>query len=194
MDVVDPDGAWPRAEQAGPTTVESLDTAKLLEMLASASHSPTGSVNQPGAAAPVRLQAVDLDSIWLETEQAGRLPTPTLDTAELLEMFASGGHSSADGVNQPLPTQLGGFEDSSAGAAFQAEQSQHALPALDLYLPQGWEHGEQWASEDFKEGMRLHGVLPDGSHPETSFTIRGLNYTASIGPPGLTHEVFLRRA
>lgn len=87
-----------------------------------------------------------------------------------------------------------GHENSTAGAAFQAAQSQPAMPALELYLPQGWNHGEQWASEDLKEGMRLHGVLPHELRPETRLTIRGLDYIASIAPPGLEHEVFLRRA
>lgn len=101
-DLVDPDGIWPGVEQAGLPPVESLDTAKLLEMLASAGHSPTDSVNQPGAPVPSLLQAVDPDSIWLdEAPQAGRPPTQSLDTAELLEMFASDGHSPTGSVNQP---------------------------------------------------------------------------------------------
>ncbi|WP_128970775.1 hypothetical protein [Bradyrhizobium tropiciagri] len=193
-DAVDPGDIWSGAEQAGLLPTESLDTAKLLEMIASGGHSPTDSVNQPGATVPSLHQNVDPDSIWLEAEQAGRLPTQSLDTAELLQMFAFAGHSPADSVNQPSSMSSWDLENSTADAAFQPAQSQPMVPALELYLPQGWEHGEQWASEDFKEGMRLHGVLPNEIRPETTLTIRGLDYIASIGPPGLEQEVFLRRA
>ncbi|WP_156435536.1 hypothetical protein [Bradyrhizobium lablabi] len=67
------------------------------------------------------------------------------------------------------------------------------LPPLSFYAPPGWQHGEQWAPEDLKEGMLLHNVLPSLSEPERTLTLRGVNYTATIGPPGLEHEIFLRR-
>ncbi|MCA6115179.1 hypothetical protein J6524_09730 [Bradyrhizobium sp. WSM 1738] len=67
------------------------------------------------------------------------------------------------------------------------------LPPLSLYAPPGWQHGDQWAPEDLKEGMRLHNVLPSVLEPEKTLTLRGVNYTATIGPPGLEHEIFLRR-
>ncbi|WP_139486132.1 hypothetical protein [Bradyrhizobium ivorense] len=103
-DAVDPGELWPGAEQAGLSPTGSLDTAKLPEMIASGGHSPTDSVNRPGATVPSLHQDVDPDSIWLEAEQAGRLPTQSPDTAELLQMFAFAGHSPADSVNQPSST------------------------------------------------------------------------------------------
>ncbi|MBH5371110.1 hypothetical protein [Bradyrhizobium glycinis] len=67
------------------------------------------------------------------------------------------------------------------------------LPPLSFYAPPGWQHGNQWAPEDLKEGMLLHNVLPSVFEPEKTLTLRGVNYTATIGPPGLEHEIFLRR-
>ncbi|NOJ43940.1 hypothetical protein [Bradyrhizobium australiense] len=67
------------------------------------------------------------------------------------------------------------------------------LIPLSFYAPPGWQHGDQWAPEDLKEGMRLHNVLPSVLEPEKTLTLRGVNYTATIGPPGLEHEIFLRR-
>ncbi|WP_156795768.1 hypothetical protein [Bradyrhizobium icense] len=67
------------------------------------------------------------------------------------------------------------------------------LPPLSFYAPPGWQHGDQWAPEDLKEGMLLHNVLPSVFEPEKTLTLRGVNYTATIGPPGLEHEIFLRR-
>ncbi|KYK43894.1 hypothetical protein A1D31_37595 [Bradyrhizobium liaoningense] len=174
-------------------STQSLGTAELLEMLASPGHSPEGTVNRPGAVVPPLVQAVDRERIWLETEHAGPLPAQSPDTAEVLEMFASAANSPADSINQARPTPLEDLENSTAGATIHAEASQAVMPALELYLPLGWQHGEQWATEDFKEGMRLHGVLPNRSHPEKRLTIQGVYYIASIGPPGLEHEIFLRR-
>ncbi len=82
-------------------------------------------------------------------------PTESLDTAELMEMLASPGHSPADSVNQPHPSPLWQLAGSSAGAAFHGKQPQPLIPELERYLPLGWEHGEQWATEEFMEGMRL---------------------------------------
>ncbi|MGY3621767.1 hypothetical protein [Bradyrhizobium sp. USDA 10063] len=180
-------------DQAGQLPTESWDTAKLLEMLASPARSPADTVNQPSPPVPSPVQVVDPEQIWLGADQPGQLPAESLDTAKLLEMFASPRHSPADSVNQPNPSPLWDLGGSSSGAAYHAEQSQPVMPKLELYLPQGWQHGDQWAPEDLKEGMRLHDVLPSASQPETNLTIRGLNYTATIGPPGLEHEIFLRR-
>ncbi|MGY4363170.1 hypothetical protein ACVWZR_002350 [Bradyrhizobium sp. i1.3.1] len=33
------------------------------------------------------------------------------------------------------------------------------LEVLSLYVPPDWQHGEQWAPEELKEGMRLHNVF-----------------------------------
>ncbi|TWB51270.1 hypothetical protein FBZ94_110100 [Bradyrhizobium sacchari] len=67
------------------------------------------------------------------------------------------------------------------------------LPSLSLYVPAGWQHGDQWAPEELKLGMRLHNLLPSVSEPKKSLTLRDVNYTASIGPPGSEDEIFLRR-
>ncbi|RXH38166.1 hypothetical protein XH94_23075 [Bradyrhizobium zhanjiangense] len=61
-----------------------------------------------------------------------------------------------------------------------------------MYLPLGFQHGAQWASEDFMQAMRLHKLPPTASQPETNFPLEGVNYTATLGPPGHVDQVFLR--
>lgn len=89
------------------------------------------------------------------------------------------------------------LEDHSApfvnlGSADQPGFDRSPPPALSLYLPQGWQHWDQCAPEDLKEGMRLHNV-PTAADPNKNLTLRDVNYTATIGPAGLEHEIVLRR-
>ncbi|WP_156436163.1 hypothetical protein [Bradyrhizobium pachyrhizi] len=172
---------------------ESLNTATLREMLVSPAGSPLDSVNQPDPAVPSPVQIVDPEGIWPSMGQAGLSPVESFDTAKLLEIFASPRHSPTDSVNQPdtsPPWDVGG---SSSGAPCDAVRSLPGFPDAELDLPKGWQHGDQWASPDLKEEMRLHDVLPSASQPETNLTISGVNYTAMLGPPGLENEIFLRR-
>ncbi|MBO4227516.1 hypothetical protein [Bradyrhizobium neotropicale] len=81
---------------------------------------------------------------------------------------------------------------SSSGPLDQPDYEPGPLPALSMYLPLGFQHGPQWASEDFMQGMRLHKLLPSASQPETNFPLKGVNYTATLGPPGHEDQVFLR--
>ncbi|OCK54012.1 hypothetical protein LMTR3_22800 [Bradyrhizobium sp. LMTR 3] len=81
---------------------------------------------------------------------------------------------------------------SSAGPADQSAYEPGPLPNLSMYLPLDFQHGPQWASEDFMQGMSFHNLLPSASQPETNFPLNGVNYTATLGSPGHEDQVFLR--
>ncbi|WP_407175448.1 hypothetical protein [Bradyrhizobium sp. STM 3562] len=81
---------------------------------------------------------------------------------------------------------------SNSGPPDQSAYEPGPLPDLSMYLPLGFQHGPQWASEDFMQAMSLHKLLPSASQPETSFPLKGVNYTATLGPPGHEDQVFLR--
>ncbi|WP_271526504.1 MULTISPECIES: hypothetical protein [unclassified Bradyrhizobium] len=87
---------------------------------------------------------------------------------------------------------MDGFNSTSSPYAPQVRRNQ-LLPSLSLYVPPSWQHGDQWAPEELKLRMDLHKLLPSVSEPKKSLTLGGVNYTASIGPPGSEHEIFLRR-
>ncbi|WP_157083366.1 hypothetical protein [Bradyrhizobium manausense] len=182
------------SDQTGLLPAESLDTAELLEILASPTHSRADSVDQPSPALPLSVQAVSPEEIWRIADKANQLPTESLDTAELLEILASPTHSPADSVNQVNPSPLWDIGASTSDPAYLPVHAPLAVPNLNLYLPQGWQHGDQWATEDFIHGMRLHNVLPSVAEPQTNLTIQGVNYTATIGSPGRERAIFLRRS
>lgn len=181
------------ADQTGQLPAESLDTAELMAMLASPTHSPGDSVDQPSPAFRSPVQAVAPDEIGPAADRTGQLPAESLDTVELLEMLASPTHSPADSVNQPNPSPLWEMGESTSGPEYLPVHAPLAVPNLDSYLPLGWQHGDQWATENFMQGMRLHNVLPSAAEPQTNLAIQGVNYTATIGPPGWENEIFLRQ-
>ncbi|WP_377829326.1 hypothetical protein ACFKHW_04465 [Bradyrhizobium lupini] len=80
----------------------------------------------------------------------------------------------------------------SSGPADQSACEPGPLPNLSMYLSLDFQHGPQWASEDFMQGMRLHNLLPGASQPETKFPLNGVNYAAALGPAGHEDQVFLR--
>ncbi|MGY3622368.1 hypothetical protein [Bradyrhizobium sp. USDA 10063] len=90
--------------------------------------------------------------------------------------------------DEPAPLGV----SSSSAPADQSAYEPGPLPNLSMYLPLDFQHGPQWASEDVMEGMRLHNLLPSASQPETNFPLKGVNYTATLGPPGHEDQVFLR--
>ncbi|UVO30520.1 hypothetical protein [Bradyrhizobium arachidis] len=182
------------ASETGQLPAESLDTAELLEILASPTHSPADSVDQPSPAILLPVQAVSPEETWRRADKVGQLRTESLDTAELLEILASPTHSPSDSVNQPNPSPLWDIGALTSGPASLPVHAPLAVPDLDLYLPQNWQHGDQWATEDFMHGMRLHNVLPSVAEPQTNLTIQGVNYTATVGHPGWERAIFLRRS
>ncbi|GLR91434.1 hypothetical protein [Bradyrhizobium iriomotense] len=192
--IYDPAELRNASDQTGQLPAESLDTAELLGILASPTHSPADSVDQPSPALPLPVQAVAPEETWRAADKADQLPTESLDTAELLEILASPTHSPTASVNQPNPSPLWDIGASTSRPAYLAVHAPLAVPDLDLYLPQNWQHGDQWATEDFMHGMRLHNVLPSVAEPQTNLTIQGVNYTATVGHPGWERAVFLRRS
>ncbi|MDH2406645.1 hypothetical protein QCM77_43420 [Bradyrhizobium sp. SSUT18] len=95
-------------------------------------------------------------------------------------------------LNADEPAPLG--VASSSSPADQSACEPGPLPNLSMYLALDFQHGAQWASEDFMQGMRLHNLLPSASQPEIKFPLNGVNYAATLGPAGHEDQVFLRPA
>ncbi|MDH2348914.1 hypothetical protein [Bradyrhizobium sp. SSUT77] len=93
-------------------------------------------------------------------------------------------------LNADEPAPLG--VASNSGPADQSACEPGPLPNLSMYLSLDFQHGPQWASEDFMQGMHLHNLLPSASQPETKFRLNGVNYAATLGPAGHEDQVFLR--
>ncbi|MBB4483577.1 hypothetical protein GGE46_006205, partial [Rhizobium etli] len=57
--------------------------------------------------------------------------------------------------------------------------------------PPSWQHGNQPVPDDLLPAMYLFDLLPSADKPQTSITIHGVPYTATLGPSGMENDIYL---
>ncbi|KPH04183.1 hypothetical protein AOG23_34740, partial [Rhizobium acidisoli] len=70
---------------------------------------------------------------------------------------------------------------------------QFMLPVEDLggAVPASWQHGNQPVPDDLLPAMSWYELLPSADKPQTSISIHGVPYTATLGPSGRENDIYL---
>ncbi|WP_245487162.1 Ulp1 family isopeptidase [Rhizobium acidisoli] len=133
-------------------------------------------------------QIADPAEFWHGVAQPGQLPD-SWNTATFRQDLPSAAYSPVQSVNPPDAP----WEQSLGASIFGTPQ--YTLPVDDLggAVPPSWQHGNQPAPAGLRLAMSYYELLPSADKPQTSITIHGVPYTATLGPSGRENDIYLFR-
>nr|WP_245449920.1 Ulp1 family isopeptidase [Rhizobium leguminosarum] len=151
------------------------------------STAPNGARAGAAAAGPESsTQIADPAEFWHGVGQPGQLPD-SWNTATFRQDLPSAAYSPVQSVNPPDAP----WEQSSGASIFGTPQ--YMLPVEDLggAVPPSWQHRNQPAPAGLRLAMSYYELLPSADKPQTSITIHGVPYTATLGPSGRENDIYL---
>ncbi|WP_373683250.1 Ulp1 family isopeptidase [Rhizobium leguminosarum] len=151
------------------------------------STAPNGARAGAAAAGPESsTQIADPAEFWHGVAQPGQLPD-SWNTATFRQDLPSAAYSPVQSVNPPDAP----WEQSSGASIFGTPQ--YMLPVEDLggFVPASWQHGNQPVPDDLRRAMSWYELLPSADKPQTSISIHGVPYTATLGPSGRENDIYL---
>ncbi|PDT28912.1 hypothetical protein CO671_33075, partial [Rhizobium sp. M10] len=151
--------------------------------------SPAPNSARAGAAAAgpeSSTQIADPAEFWHGVAQPGQLPD-SWNTATFRQDLPSAAYSPVQSVNPPDAP----WEQSLGASIFGTPQ--YTLPVDDLggAVPPSWQHRNQPAPAGLRLAMSWLELLPSADNPQTSITIHGVPYTATLGPSGMENDIYL---
>ncbi|WP_245487163.1 Ulp1 family isopeptidase [Rhizobium acidisoli] len=151
--------------------------------------SPAPNSARAGAAAAgpeSSTQIADPAEFWHGVGQPGQLPD-SWNTATFQQDLPSAAYSPVQSVNPPDAP----WEQSLGASIFGTPQ--FMLPVEDLggAVPASWQHGNQPVPDDLLPAMSWYELLPSADKPQTSISIHGVPYTATLGPSGRENDIYL---
>ncbi|WP_420493390.1 Ulp1 family isopeptidase [Rhizobium etli] len=151
--------------------------------------SPAPNSARAGAAAAgpeSSTQIADPAEFWHGVAQPGQLPD-SWNTAPFRQDLPSAAYSPVQSVNPPDAP----WEQSLGASIFGTPQ--YMLPVDDLgeAVPPSWQHRNQPAPAGLRLAMSWLELLPSADNPQTSITIHGVPYTATLGPSGRENDIYL---
>ncbi|WP_245268308.1 Ulp1 family isopeptidase [Rhizobium leguminosarum] len=131
-------------------------------------------------------QIADPAEFWHGVAQPGQLPD-SWNTAPFRQDLPSAAYSPVQSVNPPDAP----WEQSLGASIFGTPQ--YMLPVDDLgeAVPPSWQHRNQPAPAGLRLAMSWLELLPSADNPQTSITIHGVPYTATLGPSGRENDIYL---
>ncbi|ACE93950.1 hypothetical protein RHECIAT_PB0000241 (plasmid) [Rhizobium etli CIAT 652] len=131
-------------------------------------------------------QIADPAEFWHGVGQPGQLPD-SWNTATFRQDLPSAAYSPVQSVNPPDAP----WEQSLGASIFGTPQ--YTLPVDDLggAVPPSWQHRNQPAQAGLRLAMSWLELLPSADKPQTSITIHGVPYTATLGPSGMENDIYL---
>ncbi|AJC82381.1 peptidase C48 family domain-containing protein (plasmid) [Rhizobium etli bv. phaseoli str. IE4803] len=131
-------------------------------------------------------QIADPAEFWHGVAQPGQLPD-SWNTATFRQDLPSAAYSPVQSVNPPDAP----WEQSLGASIFGTPQ--YTLPVDDLgeAVPPSWQHRHQPAPAGLRLAMSWLELLPSADNPQTSITIHGVPYTATLGPSGRENDIYL---
>ncbi|WHO82381.1 C48 family peptidase (plasmid) [Rhizobium leguminosarum] len=151
------------------------------------STAPNGDRAGAAAAGPESsTQIADPAEFWHGVTQSGQLPD-SWNTAPFRQDLPSAAYSPVQSVNPPDAP----WEQSLGASIFGTPQ--YTLPVDDLgeAVPPSWQHRNQPAPAGLRLAMSWLELLPSADNPQTSITIHGVPYTATLGPSGMQNDIYL---
>ncbi|WP_438270096.1 Ulp1 family isopeptidase [Rhizobium leguminosarum] len=151
------------------------------------STAPNGDRAGAAAAGPESsTQIADPAEFWHGVTQSGQLPD-SWNTATFRQDLPSAAYSPVQSVNPPDAP----WEQSLGASIFGTPQ--YTLPVDDLgeAVPPSWQHRNQPAPAGLRLAMSWLELLPSADNPQTSITIHGVPYTATLGPSGRENDIYL---
>ncbi|QAS81141.1 hypothetical protein CO657_24645 (plasmid) [Rhizobium acidisoli] len=151
------------------------------------STAPNGARAGAAAAGPESsTQIADPAEFWHGVGQPGQLPD-SWNTATFRQDLPSAAYSPVQSVNPPDAP----WEQSLGASIFGTPQ--YMLPVDDLgeAVPPSWQHRNQPAPAGLRLAMSYYELLPSADKPQTSITIHGVPYTATLGPSGRENDIYL---
>ncbi|ANM20126.1 peptidase C48 family domain-containing protein (plasmid) [Rhizobium sp. N541] len=151
------------------------------------STAPNGDRAGAAAAGPESsTQIADPAEFWHGVAQPGQLPD-SWNTAPFRQDLPSAAYSPVQSVNPPDAP----WEQSLGASIFGTPQ--YTLPVDDLgeAVPPSWQHRNQPAPAGLRLAMSWLELLPSADNPQTSITIHGVPYTATLGPSGRENDIYL---
>ncbi|MBP2484297.1 hypothetical protein JOH50_000024 [Rhizobium leguminosarum] len=132
-------------------------------------------------------QIADPAEFWHGVGQPGQLPADSWNTATFRQDLPSAAYSPVQSVNPPDAP----WEQSLGASIFGTPQ--YTLPVDDLggAVPPSWQHRNQPAPAGLRLAMSWLELLPSADNPQTSITIHGVPYTATLGPSGMENDIYL---